>query len=222
MSLQALSSVRILWAIAMYKTRKIHLGCQIVIDMMFCFMLIYWTGIAIKKYVQQPISTHAIYTRGDDDEFIVFPQITFCHGIPPIVHQDCVPAFTEDFVTYVHRCFKEESLAELNMDEYRNRTKIDVSRFVLYASFRWNESTIFRIEDMFHNEFHHLFGACVEFDGDNLRVPVREADRLTQLYFELDFSHFGPQIGEFFSSLKCSNQLPSSSSLQCRIFPCKI
>ena len=52
---------------------------EIVLNLIFFFLFIWWTAIAVKKYFDEPITTIVAYTLGDHGSGkISYPFITFC------------------------------------------------------------------------------------------------------------------------------------------------
>lgn len=161
---------------------RVPLAIKVCTNLACLGLLVWWTKLAVEKYLSQPLATFLSITTGDDNINIVFPHVTFC-----LRDQS-------DFIVNTHQTLISDPSFDLDL-YLRNQTQ-RLDHLILDASFpSYSEFSNLpqNVSKGFFITFNGYYGPCMAFDSEMFRLNINELGAngayLTTLLFELNSSY---------------------------------
>lgn len=161
-------------------------GSKYTIGFLLSVGFVYWTVVAVNKFLSQPVSTHTTYTIGNDDQFITFPHITWCQNTPVELNTFRQSA-ADDFLTLMQRALKNESF---DVDDYDRTSAILPQEMYAYYQVAYGQPKIDFRSALYH-KYNPIYGSCLELDTENVTFPIASASKDLYMEFAWNYSLFG-------------------------------
>jgi hypothetical protein len=146
-------------------------------------LFIYWTCVAVQKFIDQPTTTVLSYTKGDNDFKVTFPHMTLCPSSTIIkTHPELMNCRgnSSEFFAAIFNCLK--SNPKLDIDQFWKSIELNISDLITKVTLAYepniNQQIIMDHEKFVYTKFHSQFGPCVGLSLGDLEFTINDFGRI--------------------------------------------